>query len=306
MKYYQLTIITEKVEETVTKLAEMDITSLQIEDPDDIKDIIENQSLYNWDFVDPDMVKDELSQVPRIKVFFETREQAEEIAGLLDASKMQDSGIKGITVEVIDDENWKNKYKEHFKALSLTEDIVVVPSWEEKPEGNVKVIDLDPGMAFGTGAHETTSMCARLMEKYGCEGKMILDVGTGSGILAIAAALMGSKDILGIDIDETAVEVARENVEKNRCSDVVEIKPGDLAKGIDCTADMVVANIIAELVIELAKDIKKHLKAGGSFICSGILLEKRDMVKNALTDLDFIIDDVYEKGDWCAIGAHYE
>lgn len=296
MKYYQLTIATDRVEETITKLAEMDITSLQILDPEDIKDIIENQSLYNWDFVDPDLVKDELSQIPKIKVFFDDESQAETISQM----------FPGSDLEVIDDEDWKNKYKEHFRSLRLTDDIAVVPSWEERPEDDVKMIHLDPGMAFGTGAHETTSMCAGLMEKYGCRGKTVLDVGTGSGILAIAAALMGSEDILGIDIDETAVEVAKENVEKNGCSHLIDIRIGDLAKGIDCCADMVVANIIAELVIELAKDIKKHLRPGGSFICSGILLEKRDMVKAALQQLDFIIDDVFEKGDWCAIGAHYE
>ena len=296
MKYYMVTIPTKDTEKTAARLIDMDIYSIQIEDPADLKDIIENQSRYNWDFVDPELVRDELAQEPCVKVFFETKEEAENLA----------DEFENATITEQDDEEWKNKYKEHFKSLKLTDDIAVIPSWEKRPEGEIKVIDLDPGMAFGTGAHETTSMCARLLEMYGCENKKILDVGTGSGILAIAAALMGCTDVLGVDIDDTAVEVAKENVGKNGLSGVITIRKGDLAKGIDYTADTVVANIIAELVIDLAGSVKDHLVPGGKFISSGILKEKRELVENALKDLGFIIDDVMTEGDWCAIGAHYE
>ena len=296
MKYYMVTIPTKDTEKTTARLIDMAIYSMQIEDPADLRDIIENQSQYNWDFVDPELVREELEQEPRVIVFFETKEEAENLAG----------EFENATVTEQDDEEWKNKYKEHFKSLKLTDDIAVIPSWEKRPGGDIKVIDLDPGMAFGTGAHETTSMCARLLEMYGCENKKILDVGTGSGILAIAAALMGCTNVLGVDIDDTAVEVAKENVEKNGLADVINIRKGDLAKGIDYTADMVVANIIAELVIELAGSVKDHLVPGGKFISSGILKEKCEMVETALKDLGFIIDDVMTEGDWCAIGAHYE
>lgn len=296
MKYYEVIIYTDDIPAVTSKLIDMDITAMQIEDPADLRDIIENQSTYNWDFVDPSFVEKELSARPKVTVYFEHEKEAEDVASMFDDAVLNEA----------DDSEWKDKYKEHFKALRLTDDIVVVPSWEEAPQGDEKVIDLDPGMAFGTGAHQTTSMCAQLLEKYGCEGKKVLDVGTGSGILSISAALMGSTDILGVDIDETAVEVANENVEKNGMSDIIRIEKGDLTKGIDFKGDIVVANIIAELVIELAASVKKHLVPGGYFISSGILAEKEEKVTNALKGLGFIIDDVLKDEEWCAVGAHYE
>ncbi len=296
MKYYQVIITTEDTESVIEELAGLDIFEYQIEDPADLREIMDNKSEYDWDFIDEDLVKNELTMMPRVNVFFEDAGRAAQVA-----SKFIDAEIR-----TIDDADWKEKYKEQFKALALTENIVVCPSWEEVPEGDYIIISLDPGMAFGTGDHATTSMCAQLMEKWGCEGKKVLDVGTGSGILAIAAALMGASDVLGIDIDDDAVAVANENVAKNGCSDKIKIVKGDLTEGVDYEADLVVANIIAELVIELAKDIKKHLKPGGPFICSGILVEKSEMVTNALLDLGFQVDDIFMSDDWCAIGAHYE
>ena len=296
MKYYQVIITTEDTESVIADLAGLDIFEYQIEDPADLREIMDNKNEYDWDFIDEDLVENELAMVPRVNVFFEDAGRAAQVA-----SKFLDAEIR-----TIDDADWKEKYKEQFKALALTENIVVCPSWEEVPEGDYKIISLDPGMAFGTGDHATTSMCAQLMEKCGCEGKKVLDVGTGSGILAIAAALMGASDVLGIDIDDDAVAVAHENVAKNGCGDKIKIVKGDLTEGVDYEADLVVANIIAELVIELAKDIKKHLKPGGPFICSGILVEKSEMVTNALLDLGFQVDDIFMSDDWCAIGAHYE
>lgn len=296
MKYYQVIITTEDTESVIEELAGLDIFEYQIEDPADLREIMDNKSQYDWDLIDEDLVKNELSMMPRVSVFFEDAGRTAQVA-----SKFIDAEIR-----TIDDADWKEKYKEQFKALALTENIVVCPSWEEVPKGDYKIISLDPGMAFGTGDHATTSMCAQLMEKWGCEGKKVLDVGTGSGILAIGAALMGAGDVLGIDIDDDAVAVAHENVAKNGCSDKIKIVKGDLTEGVDYEADLVVANIIAELVIELAKDIKKHLKPGGPFICSGILVEKSEMVTNALLDLGFQVDDIFMSDDWCAIGAHYE
>ena len=296
MKYYKVIIPTENIDETVAELTLMDITSVEIDDPADLQDIIENQKQLHWDFVDPSLVETGKSKTPTVSAYFEEPGDAEKTAEM----------FPGSSVEISDDAEWKDKYKEHFKSLALTDEILVVPSWEEAPLDGRKIIDLDPGMAFGTGAHQTTAMCARLMDKYGCRDKKILDVGTGSGILAIAACLMGSTCVMGTDIDETAVEVAVENVEKNGLSDYVTIEMRDLADGVDFKADIVVANIVAELVIKLAADIKDHLVKGGQFICSGILKEKEEMVKEALEELGFVIDDVCTDGDWCAIGARYE
>ena len=158
-------------------------------------------------------------------------------------------------------------------------------------------------MAFGTGDHATTSMCAVLMDEAGCEGKKVLDIGTGSGILAIAADLLGASDILGVDIDPSAVEVAIENAEVNGCGDNVRFIEGDLTKGIDFRADIVVANLMAEMVVMLISSVKEHMLPEGVFISSGILVEKKDMVIEALDKAGFETVKVMKKGEWCAILA---
>ena len=168
------------------------------------------------------------------------------------------------------------------------------------------MLELDPGMAFGTGSHETTSLCLKLLEEYLGEepsDKKILDVGCGSGILSIAAALLGCGPVLGIDIDEDAVRVANENVRLNGVDDVVEITHGDLLQGVDFKADIVVANLMADLVAMLSESVTDHMEKGGVFISSGILTEKKEMVENALEKAGFEIKEIREDGEWCAIVA---
>lgn len=213
-------------------------------------------------------------------------------------------GRLDVEVATIDDQEWMNSYKDHFKTIDLTDHIIVKPSWEDVPEGNTKqVLELDPGMAFGTGDHETTSMCAVLMDEVGCEGKDVLDVGTGSGILAIAADLLGAKEILGVDIDPIAVEVAIENGKINKCGDNVKFIEGDLTKGIDFKGDIVVANLMAEMVVMLTKAVKNHMKPGAVFISSGILVEKKNLVLDALKEVGLEPIKIIDKGDWSAIAA---
>ena len=184
---------------------------------------------------------------------------------------------------------------------------MVKPTWEEyTPKEDELVIEIDPGMAFGTGTHETTSLCMKLMEKYlgeHPEEKKILDVGCGSGILSICGALLGSREILGIEIDEDAVRVARENVEENHVEDAVKVMQGDLTKGVDFKADVIVANLMADLVMLLSEDARKHLTEDGIFISSGILVEKEEMVSAAIREAGFRIVEIAEDGEWCAIAA---
>ena len=133
--------------------------------------------------------------------------------------------------------------------------------------------------------------------------KKVLDVGCGSGILSIAAALQGSRDVLGIEIDEDAVRVAGENVELNNVQEAVKVIQGDLTKGIDYKADIVVANLMADLVMTLAGSVMEHMEDGGVFISSGILVEKKDKVSEAIIDAGFEIIEIAEDGEWCAIAA---
>ncbi|MDD6042680.1 MAG: 50S ribosomal protein L11 methyltransferase, partial [Eubacteriaceae bacterium] len=153
------------------------------------------------------------------------------------------------------------------------------------------------------GTHETTSLCVKMLEKYQKAGDKVLDVGCGSGILSIAAALLGAKDVLGIDIDPVAVEVAEENIQLNKADNVARAQYGDLTKGVDYKAQVVVANLMADLVMMLADDVSKHMEEKGFFISSGILVEKRNTVSEHLVKLGFDIVEIVEDGGWCAIVA---
>ncbi|MGI6722697.1 MAG: 50S ribosomal protein L11 methyltransferase [Anaerovoracaceae bacterium] len=301
MKYLELKMKAVHMELDVitAELMEMGIVSTEIRDNAVVDVLMDKQKSYDWDYVDPSLVDLDRNEMPELRVYFEdTEEGRKQLAEV-------EQKFAGHDMEVCSvDDDWVNSYKEHFKAHKMTDHIVVKPSWEElQPEPGMKVLELDPGMAFGTGDHETTGMCARLMDKYGCAGKSVLDVGTGSGILAIAAALMGASDVLGIDIDPVAVKIARENTANNGCGDVVKIIEGDLTKGVDFKADIVVANLMAEMVCMLTEHIRKHLKPGGVYISSGILCEKKQMVIDAIEREGMKVTDVMDEGEWSAIAA---
>lgn len=156
-------------------------------------------------------------------------------------------------------------------------------------------------MAFGTGSHETTMMCTEALEEYVNQGDTVFDVGCGSGILAIVAGKLGAKDVIAIDLDETCVKVSKENVEKNNVSSIVDVKHGNLLDLIQGKADIVVANIIAEIIVDITKDLKDYLYDDGIFICSGIISEKKSMVEESLLSNNFKILQVKENNGWVCI-----
>lgn len=316
MKFTKVTIYTSHagIEPLSAMLMEKDITSIVVDDPADVADILNKKEEYEWDYIDPSVFENK-DHEPSVTVYFDedTKEKITEMKSCVEMLKsFSEEGVFGdidmgrLTVEetVVDDEVWKDKWKEFFKPLKITETLVVKPTWEtyQKAEGE-KVIEIDPGMAFGTGTHETTTLCMRLLEKYLKDGQSVMDVGCGSGILAIAAALLGSKDILGIEIDPDAVRTAIENVELNGVEDVVTVKEGDLTKDVDQVVDLIVANLMAPLVIELSGAAAAHLTDKGIYISSGILIEKRDIVSEAVKAAGFEILEILEEGEWCAIAA---
>jgi ribosomal protein L11 methyltransferase len=222
-----------------------------------------------------------------------------------------DFGRLYVESETVDAEEWKDKWKEYFKPAKITDRIVVKPTWEAyDAKAGELVLEIDPGTAFGTGTHETTSLCMKLMEKYAADcdgaagaGVRVIDVGCGSGILSVAAALLGCKYVLGTEIDSEAVQIAKENVALNGVAAQVKVFEADLLKGIPYKADMIVANLMHNLVMQLAPDAYTHLDEGGVFISSGILLEKRDQVAAAVEAAGFEILEIPEDGEWCAIAA---
>lgn len=302
------------------------IDSVVIDDPGDVNELLNKKQEYGWDCFDVSL-RDSLNREPSISVYLEDNEKNRtkiqnlkiEIMKLKHQEqdgKLGDLKLGRLYSEycIVDDETWKDKWKEHFKPIKVTDRIVVKPTWEEyTPSGNGElVLEIDPGIAFGTGTHETTSLCMKLLEKYmsqrDAKSIKVLDAGCGSGILAIASALLGCDNVLGVEIDPDAVRIARENADLNGVADAVKVQEGDLMKGIDACdrgykADIVLANLMHDLIVKLAPNIIKHMETGGIFISSGILIEKKNEVAIAVGKAGFDILEILEDGEWCAIVA---
>ncbi len=259
-----------------------------------------------WELIDPQMIEDMPEDV-QVKAWFENVEALRGLENILKALPGMagfDLGTLAVSRQGVQEQDWSECWKQYYKPFRAGKRLVIKPSWEgwDAQPGDL-IIELDPGMAFGTGTHETTAMCVEMIEKH-YRGGSVLDVGTGSGILAIAAARLGAKDGLGVDIDPMAVRVARENVEKNGLSGVIDIREGDLVAGLDdVTCDFAVANILADVIALLAAPLRRHLKPGAIFVCSGILKEREDDVKQALSENGYALFDRLQKGDWVALAS---
>lgn len=233
--------------------------------------------------------------------------------GLDELSQFIDLGERTIQMSETEDTDWINNWKQYFKPFTV-DDILIKPTWEETPEEHKDklLIQIDPGTAFGTGMHETTQLCIRQLKKYVTLDSQVLDVGTGSGILGIAALKMGAKEVWGTDLDENAVAAVRENLESNSISqERFHVIQGNI---IDDQAiqdwagyeayDIVVANILAPVIILLQKEIPVHLKQGGIFITSGIINLKEEDVKQAFAANDqFEVLEITRQGEWVSITA---
>ena len=220
-------------------------------------------------------------------------------------ARLEDSRIDA-DIETIgtDEEEWATAWKKYYKTTPIGNSVVIVPSWEhyDKKPGET-VIDMDPGMAFGTGTHETTRLCASLLEQNLQKGDYMLDVGSGSGILAIIASRLGAGYCLGSDIDSVAVRTEKENACRNGC-DNTDFVQSDLLKGITVKDghkfDIVTANIVADIIIRMAPDIGGFMRDGGLLIVSGIITQRRSEVDNVLKSHGFAeVETSYDK-DWCA------
>jgi ribosomal protein L11 methyltransferase len=203
----------------------------------------------------------------------------------------------------IDEQDWAEAWKEHFWPEKITETIVVKPSWREySAEPGDIVLEIDPGMAFGTGTHPTTALCIRMIQSHLNAGDAFLDVGTGSGILMIAAAKLGAGSVYGVDNDEVAVTVAKKNLTANRIPGF-SLSTANLVDGVDRRFDVVTANILAEVIIVLLPDVTTVLRENGVFICSGIITAKRDAVLSGLHEQGLEVIAVLEQEGWVAIAA---
>lgn len=199
----------------------------------------------------------------------------------------------------VSEQDWANEWKQYFHVTHVGKSMVIKPSWEDyTPAEGEHVIEIDPGMAFGTGTHHTTNMCMERLEKVLPVDATVFDVGTGSGILAIAAALLGAKEVKAVDIDDVAVRVARENVAENNLSDKIDVKEGDLLHGTEGKADLIIANIIADIIIMLLKDIPVKLKDDGIFLASGIIEERVEDIEAEAKLNGLEVVNIDHRGGW--------
>ena len=215
-----------------------------------------------------------------------------------------------LEARVVVDEDWAEAWKEHFQVERYGERVVVVPSWRTyDPQPGDVTFTLDPGMAFGTGQHETTRMCLEALERVVTPGSRVLDVGTGSGILAIAAAKLGAGTVIALDVDPICVDVARRNAEINQAKIQVELGslgadlPQALKRHLRC--DVVVANIIAGAIVELAPDLAEALDAAGTLIASGIIAERENLVAAALGRAGLRVVSSRAMGEWRCLQAEH-
>jgi ribosomal protein L11 methyltransferase len=216
-----------------------------------------------------------------------------------------DIGNHTIKISEVKEEDWATAWKKHYHPVRISDRITIVPSWEDyKPQNSDEmIIMLDPGMAFGTGTHPTTAMCMQALEKIVKPGDSVIDVGTGSGVLGIAAALLGAKTVLALDLDDVAVEAARKNASLNGVENRMTVKQNNLLEGMEEKADVIAANILAEIIIRFTKAAYESLKPGGSFIVSGIIRQKQGLVAGSLQETGFAIVETITREDWIAMIA---
>lgn len=215
-----------------------------------------------------------------------------------------DAGVLALSTTTVRDEDWAENWKKYYKPFRVGKRLVVKPVWESfLPEPMDVILEIDPGMAFGNGTHETTSMCLALLETYGKPGDMVLDVGTGSGILSIAAAKLGATHVYAVDLDPVAVNVAKKNIAQNQLSEMVSVEVANLLDVDYQKVDLIVANIIADAIILLSESASSHLNQGGFLIASGIIREREQDVLAALETNGFDVAELRHDGEWVAVVA---
>lgn len=228
-----------------------------------------------------------------------------------------DVGKATLSVKLVDDEDWANAWKQYFKPVAITDRITIKPTWEEyEARADELIIEIDPGMAFGTGTHATTSLCLQTLEKYIQTGMEVIDIGTGSGILSIGAVKLGAKHVLALDLDPVAIVSARENVTLNKLDEHITVIQSDLLQvlkgndnatnnniGVKLPVDLAVANILADIILMFIDDVYEALKPGGIYITSGIIGKKAAEVEKALQQAGFQLLQTVHDQDWVAIAA---
>lgn len=276
---------------------------------EDIENFLVINDIYNYFVTDPKIEQDIMEDMPwlikderdtgnaLITICIDNEIEAKRIFDLLKEKF-------SVSIRNASDVEWKDNWKAFAKIVRITDDLVIKPCWVEyEKKENERIIELDSGAAFGTGTHETTQICSQFIGKYikNKESLSMLDIGTGSGVLAIIGAIMGAKKIVATDIDATACETAKINIEKNGYINITDVRCGDLLEVVDGKYDIITANIIADVLLVLLSDVKQFLNADGVLIMSGVLEERCQEIIDFAVAKGFSLIEKVAINDWCGL-----
>lgn len=316
MKWLELSIYTtdDGLDPVCGALSGVGLDQVSIEESREKAMAFLNESAIYWDYADAEhigvaepCVKAYLADVDASKPTLENAARAiERLRTIFPETAL---GSLAFIVRRVDDADWENNWKQYYHPFAVGERLYITPCWENEspPDGRVSLL-IDPGVAFGTGAHHTTRMCLELLEPYAKAGVCVADLGCGSGILSIAALLLGADNAVAVDIDPVAEHVARENAQLNRLgADRFRVEIGDLMhdgallQRIDAAYDLVLMNIVAGVIIPLAPTAAHLCRAGGTLVVSGVIAERENEVRDALTQAGFALDETRHSEDWVAM-----
>lgn len=320
MKWLELTVLTtdEGTDIVSARLSMLGINEVSVVQGREAVEAIMSDTVKYWDYADDAALNNE----PAVKAYVADLPENEGVEGRVRASMAELAelepeigvplGSLEVTVREVDEEDWANNWKAYFKPIRVGEKLLVCPAWEQVPEGTARaVLRIDPGMAFGTGAHHTTRMCLELLEKHMKGGELIADIGCGSGILSASAMLMGAGEAVALDIDPVAARIAAETAEENGI-DLMKytVYTGDILTDTQVREavtrrkyDIVLANIVANVIIALAPLVPKLMHEGSVFIASGIIEDRLDEVVSALEENGLQVNEVRCGEDWRALEA---
>ncbi len=306
---------TEGIDPVCGCLLGIGVTGFAIRDSKDFEEFL-NDKTGNWDYIDDDLMNLRDCETCVTVYLPDDSQGADMLSALrseMSALKIRDEnkafGRLAVELANVCEEDWANNWKQYFKPLTVGEKLVVKPSWEDYSGGDGRtILEIDPASSFGTGQHNTTQLCLELIEKTLCNGDRFLDLGCGSGILSIAAVLLGAEKVTAVDISQNSVETAKENASKNNisadkytayCGDI--ISDNTLVEKIGSGFDIIAANIVADVLIAMSPLFEKFVKKGGTLILSGIITERADEVIEAMKSKGYALSEIREKDGWAAV-----
>ena len=318
MDWIKVTVYTttEGIEPVSGRLMQLGITGLVIEDESEFRDHLEETKEF-WDYVDDELME-RMSGETRVIAYVSDDISGHELLAAIRGSMAELDGMDGagefgrldVETEGTRTEDWANVWKQYFHAMEIGEKLLVKPEWEELDAPTDRVVfNINPGMSFGTGSHETTQLCLEQLEKYVTPGSRMLDLGCGSGILSVVSILLGAKEAVAVDIDPNCVDTAYENASMNDVPrDIYTVISGNVLTDPDVKSvisknkyEVVAANIVADVIIGLAPAARMYMAEGGVFITSGIIDGRQDEVRAALEAEGFTVADMRRRKDWWSI-----